>query len=124
MEGVFLEIVQGQVAKVKNDEGNYLYHTFWLLLRKADRIVVGSACFKDVPNDKREVEIGYGLGKDYEHKGYMTESVRAMCAWALRQPDISHVIAETEMDGPASENILKRCGFSLYRQAETRWWRL
>jgi len=122
MEGIFLEIVKHQVKKTADDETNYLYHTFWFLVRKTDRIVVGSADFKDVPDENGEVEIGYGLGKNFERNGYMTEAVKAMCKWALEQNGVSHVIAETDIDNPASQNILKRCGFSLYKQAGTYWW--
>lgn len=124
MTGVFLEIVKEQAEKTTADETNYLYHTFWFLIRKADRVVIGSADFKDVPDKNNEVEIGYGLGKQFERNGYMTEAVKAMCDWALQQPDTTHVIAETDADSPASQNILKRCGFSLYQQADTCWWRL
>ncbi len=59
--------------------GGSLWHTFWFLIRKTDRIVVGSVVFKDVSGTKQEVEIGYGLGKEFEHNGYMTEAVQAMC---------------------------------------------
>ena len=51
-------------------------------IRKSDNVVVGSADFKNVPDEKGQVEIGYGLGKAFEHEGYMTEAVRAMCSWA------------------------------------------
>lgn len=122
--GKFLEIVKGQVGKTMQDRAHYLYHTFWFLIRKTDKVVVGSADFKDVPDEKGEVEIGYGLGKGFEHNGYMTEAVQAMCGWALQQPGVAHVVAETEVDNPASQNILKRCGFSLCQQAGTLWWRL
>lgn len=124
MEGEFLEIVKGQFEKTKKDAANYLYHTFWLLIRKSDRVVVGSADFKDVPNQDNEVEIGYGLGKYYEHNGYMTEAVQAMCNWAMAQNNISHIIAETEIDNLQSQNLLKRCGFIKYMQHKTIWWRL
>lgn len=124
MQGVFLEIVKGQIDKAFADEANYLYHSFWFLMRKPDRVVVGTAALKDVPSTSGEVEIGYGLGKKFEHNGYMTEAVKAMCDWALEQNDIAHVIAETEVGNTASQNILKRCGFSCYRQADTYWWRL
>lgn len=124
MQDIFLEIVRGQMEETLADETNYLYHSFWLLIRKSDRVVIGSADFKDVPNANGEVEIGYGLGKEFEHNGYMTEAVKAMCDWALKQDGIVHVIAETDIDSPGSQNILKRCGFSLYRQADTCWWRL
>jgi len=124
MEGMFLDIVKGQLEITEKDEVNYLYHTFWFLIRKSDRIVIGSADFKDAPNDDNEVEIGYGLGKDFEHNGYMTEAVQAMCNWAMAQDNVSHVIAETDIDSPQSQNILKRCGFVQYKQDATLWWRL
>ena len=124
LEDVFLEIVRGQAEKAAGDEGSYLYHTFWLLARKTDRTVVGSVCFKDAPDPKGDVEIGYGLGKAFEHQGYMTEAVQAMCDWALRQRGVSCVIAETQTDHLPSQNLLKRCVFTLYRQGETWWWRL
>ncbi|GHT02248.1 hypothetical protein FACS189440_09550 [Bacteroidia bacterium] len=66
MTGYFLDIVKSQLEITIHDEINYLYHSFWFIIRKTDRIVVGSADFKDVPNENKEVEIGYGLGKNYE----------------------------------------------------------
>lgn len=124
LSGFFLDIVKGQAAKTTQDPENHLFHTFWFLLRKKDRVVVGLADFKDTPTAQGEVEIGYGLGREFENKGYMTEAVQALCHWVLQQPRVSHVIAETDIDSPASQAILKRCGFSLYKQAETFWWRL
>jgi len=124
IEGFFKEIIKGQLLITEKDEKNYLYHTFWLILRKSDRVVVGSIDFKDVPNENHEVEIGYGLGKEFEHNGYMTETVEAFCKWASCQKEIDRVIAETDIDGFASQNILKRCGFDLYKKSDTLWWEL
>lgn len=124
MEGVFSDIVKGQLQITAADEPHYLFHTFWFLVRKAERVVVGSADFKNVPDAAGETEIGYGLGKEFEHHGYMTEAVRAMCQWAMKQESVSHVIAETELDGVQSQRILERCGFCLYRQGGTLWWKL
>ncbi|MPN27820.1 hypothetical protein SDC9_175254 [bioreactor metagenome] len=124
MEGFFLDIVKGQLAITEQDPENYLWHSFWLILRRSDRIVVGSADFKDVPNEAGEVEIGYGLGKPFEHSGYMTETVNAMCTWAMQQSGVSHVIAETDLDGLASQRVLQRCGFHEYLRGDTVWWQL
>lgn len=123
MEGIFKEIVSGQLEAVRGDSGNYLWHSFWLLIRKADRTVVGAADFKAPPNENGEVELGYGLGKDFEHTGYMTETVRAMCEWARKQIGVKHIIAETDTDGFASQRVLERCGFKEYFSGETKWWR-
>ena len=124
MEGSFLNIVKNQYEIAKKDIDNYLWHSFFLLIRKKDRVVVGSADFKHIPNENGEVEIGYGLGKEFEHNGYMTEAVQAMCKWALKQENVSHIIAETDIDGFASQRILQRCGFVEKRREETIWWQL
>mgnify|MGYP000016746906 FL=1 len=124
MEGLFREIVCGQVEKAQKDPDNYLWHTFWFIVKKSDNCVVGSIDFKDMPDSGGEVEIGYGLGRDFEHNGYMTESVQAFCDWALEQDGVKHVIAETDVDGISSQKILKRCGFKEYARNNTVWWRL
>lgn len=66
MQGIFHQIVKEQLTAAENDPDNYVWHSFWFLIRKEDRTVVGSADFKDIPNADREVEIGYGLGKRFE----------------------------------------------------------
>lgn len=124
MEGFFLEIVKGQYEMTLKDPSNYLWHSFFFLIRKEDRVVVGSADFKDIPNENGEVEIGYGLGKEFEHNGYMTEAAKAMCDWAFKQDGVTSVIAETDLEGLASQKILESCGFKKDRCGETLWWRL
>lgn len=44
-----------------------------------------------------------------------------MCEFALRRYDISTVIAQTDVDGIASQRVLERCGFKIYKQEETMW---
>lgn len=124
MEGFFLEIVKGQLKRTEEDPENYFWYSFWLLIRKTDRVVLGSADFKNSWNENGEVEIGYGLGADFEHKGYMTEAVKSMCDWALEQDGVCSVIAETYRDNLASQRILERCGFKRYKEGETIWWGL
>ncbi|MCI2058777.1 MAG: GNAT family N-acetyltransferase [Oscillibacter sp.] len=123
MEGHFLEIIRGQLLITEADPLNYPWHSFWLLIRKEDRTVVGSADFKDIPGKNGETEIGYGLGKMFEHNGYMTEAVAAMCRWAAGQEGVRAVIAETMTDNLASQQVLKRCGFVEYQREKAVWWR-
>lgn len=124
LTGEFLDIVQGQLETVERDEANTLFHTFWFFIRKEDGAVVGSADFKNVPDQNGEVEIGYGLGEKYRGNGYMTEGVAAMCHWALHEAGVKHVIAETERDNLPSQRVLERCGFRQYWQGNTLWWKL
>ena len=124
MEGFFRTIVEKQATITEENSKEYFWHSFWFLIRKNDRTVVGSADFKRPPDENGEVEIGYGLGKEFEHNGYMTEAVRAMCAWAKVQPEVKYIIAETEPENIRSQNILRRCGFEETSRDESIWWRL
>lgn len=55
LEGLFLDIVKGQLKKAENDVENYVWFSFWLLVRKIDRTAVGSADFKDSPDANGEI---------------------------------------------------------------------
>ena len=101
-----------------------MWLTFWLIVKKDDNIAVGMIDFKNIPNENREVEIGYGLGKTHEHLGYMTEAVEAFCAWGKMQASVNHIIAETEIDNFSSQRVLQRNGFIEYFRDKTIWWKL
>lgn len=122
LEGHFLDIVKAQQKITAEDPENFCFHSFWMIVRKSDRVVVGSADFKAPPDADGRTEIGYGLGKEFEKNGYMTETVAAMCEWAAEKGGVSHVIAETEKDNLPSQNILLRCGFRKYAEEDTYWW--
>lgn len=124
LSGEFRRIVGAQHAVAARDAGHYLFYTFWLLIESAGKAVVGSACFKGVPNADGEIEIGYGLEQGCEKQGYMTEAVRALCAWAGQQPGVLHVIAETDADNLASQRVLQRAGFRPAVPGSAQWWRL
>lgn len=103
----YLEMLQGCV----NDPENRQWHAVWLMeLKEAPGIVVGDFSFKGLNADGM-VEIGYGLRDGCCGKGYMTEAVRTVCAWALAQPFVTRVEAETEPDNTASQRVLAACGF-------------
>jgi RimJ/RimL family protein N-acetyltransferase len=123
-EGWFLNIINNQISIIEKDPENYIFHSFWFIIRKEDKIVVGSMDFKNIPNESKEVEIGYGLDKKYEHNGYMTEAVKAFCKMALKDERIETIIAETEIENIASYKVLERCGFKKYEEKETLWWKL
>lgn len=121
-EGWFRKIVEGQLAVTRGDPGRYMWHSFFMLLRREDRALIGAADFKAPPDERGEVEIGYGLAPAFQGRGYMTETVRALCRWAAGQ-GARAVLAETEGDNPASQRVLTRCGFREISRESTIWWR-
>ena len=106
------------------EAGESPYRTVWMLVQREEGVIIGSAGFKGGPDEKGEVEIRYAMGKDYRRRGYMTEAVKAICCWALEQPEVAHITAETDLVSYPSQRILERLGFQKYREEETLWWRL
>ena len=85
------------------------WYAMWMIeLRDGPHI--GDLCFKGLDADGA-VEIGYGILEEYQGQGYATEAVGAAVNWALRQPGVTRVEAETDPDNRASQRVLETCGF-------------
>ena len=65
------------------------------------------------PPQAGTVQMGYSVLPQFQRKGYATELAAALVAWALGQPDVSIVAAETEWANPASVRVLEKAGFTL-----------
>ena len=76
--------------------------------RKNTGELVGDLCFK---GPSAQPEIGYGMIEAFWGRGYATESAGAMCRWALAQPGVTAVEAETAPDNAASIRVLAKLGF-------------
>ena len=87
-----------------------LWHALWMIERK-DGTHVGELSFKGF-NADGSVEIGYGISAPFRGHGYATEAVAAAVAWALRQPGVTRVEAETSPGNAASLRVLEKCAFT------------
>ncbi|HTM08347.1 MAG TPA: GNAT family N-acetyltransferase [Verrucomicrobiae bacterium] len=96
------------------DEGKALQ---WVILRKDDEALLGMIGGRI---DGHKVELGYVLAKAYWNKGYMTEAVRAVIDWALREPDIFRVWAVCDIENPASARVMEKVGMK--REGVLRRW--
>ena len=85
------------------------WYAIWMIELK-DGTHIGELCFKGI-DSTGSVEIGYGVSGKYEGHGYATEAVAAVVTWALQQPDVTRVEAETEPENIASQRVLEKCGF-------------
>jgi RimJ/RimL family protein N-acetyltransferase len=111
-------------------ENDHLWLTYWLVVvdSLADDGLFGAGLlgFKGCPDRNGEVEIGYGIDPDYQNKGYTTEAVRAMIAWAFQDPQCKSVIApNTQRTNLASNRVLAKVGMRIYREtADALFWRI
>ena len=85
------------------------WYAMWMIDLR-DGTHIGDLCFKGLGADGA-VEIGYGILEEYRGKGYAAEAVEAAVNWAMKQPAVARVEAETEPDNRASQRVLEKCGF-------------
>lgn len=101
----------------RKDPENDLWAIPWEMILKSNHTPIGDLCFKGAPQ-KGTVELGYGLEKEYEGQGLMTEAVGAMLDWAFAQENVYAVEAETAPDNLASQRILEKHKFVPCGQGE------
>jgi ribosomal-protein-alanine N-acetyltransferase len=65
----------------------------WLIVDRESGDAVGSVAFGGPVNQEGAVLVGYAMYPQYEGRGYATEAVRAMIAWAFAQPGVREVRA-------------------------------
>ena len=85
------------------------WYAMWMI-ELLDGTHIGDLCFKGLCVDGM-VEIGYGILEEYQNRGYATEAVDAAAVWALKQPAVSRVEAETDPENRVSQKVLEKTGF-------------
>ncbi len=95
----------------------------WLVHRKDTGAIIGDAGFKGNPDDGRTVDIGYGFLPHQWGRGYATEAVQALIAWASAH-GAARITAQTLPDNAASIRVLHKNGFQKYAEAAHVYWQL
>ncbi|WNI14207.1 GNAT family N-acetyltransferase [Actinacidiphila sp. ITFR-21] len=113
IDGVPGEGTVGAATMTVATAGAGVYRPGWGLFaitRTEDGTAVGGAGFHGPP-DRGAVEIGYDLSESARGAGWATDAARALCQWALAQPNVMVVLATTEPRNSASQAVLERVGF-------------
>lgn len=95
-----------------------LWYTFWLVVTGAEGRGAGLVGFKGEPDERGEVEIGYGIDPAYRNRGYITEAVNALIAWAFQDPACRSILADTLKDNVASNRVLAKAGMEIYHETD------
>jgi RimJ/RimL family protein N-acetyltransferase len=96
-------------------EGNVVFPTdaepwgLYVVVEKSSGLSIGGIGFKSTPNERGEVEIGYGICDSCQGRGVATEVVIAVCEFARAGARV--VLAETERANVASQRVLEKAGF-------------
>lgn len=91
---------------------------FWVITLKYNGLIVGDTGFKGLPDEKGEVEIGYGLTPSHRNVGYATEAVRALIEWGFSDERVNKVRADCLLNNNASVKVLEKLGMKVIQKDE------
>jgi RimJ/RimL family protein N-acetyltransferase len=80
----------------------------WWIVNEGE--VVGLCSVIRVPREG-DVHIGYGIAPTRQGRGFATEAVSRILAWARSDPRVAQISAETGVENIASQRVLERNGF-------------
>ncbi len=99
------------IPRVMKHQDNYIFYTLWIIILHEKNQVIGDLVFFGHRNQDGELEIGYGIFKEFENNGYMTEAIAGMIEWIKKQNCFLAIIASTESNNIASQRVLKKNKF-------------
>jgi [ribosomal protein S5]-alanine N-acetyltransferase len=82
-----------------------------IVLREGDRPVIGTINFHGPPDERGMLEVGYSLLPQFRGRGYAIEAVRALLAWAGRDPIVRVFRASVSPDNERSLHLIGKLGF-------------
>lgn len=82
-----------------------------LIVTRKRPTLIGEIGFKSPPGPTGTVDVGYSILPAFRGRGFATEATRAAVGWAIGEPGVERVTADTLLDNLASQRVLAACGF-------------
>lgn len=115
-----LPIINNSLEKDKLPSG---FET-WMIINKSNMLVIGDIGFHGKPNEKGEVEVGYGLVEQERGKGFGFEALSAIMNWLDSQESAKIIKADCLIDNKPSARILEKVGMKeTHRDNELIYWK-
>ena len=90
------------------------WHLLWEIIAPGHRQRIGGILFKGPPDERGQVEIGYGIDPAFRGKGYASEAMEAAIQWAFAN-GAQTVIAKINPGNDASRRVLEKVGMRQYQ---------
>ena len=94
------------IPNFKKDKESSLFYSFFILIEKASKQIVGEIGCHGKPTENGDIEIGYSTQPTHQNKRFMTEAVSAFCSYFIALNQVKTIIAETDIINIPSQKIL------------------
>lgn len=102
--------VTKQVAEswVKGYDQENFY--LWMIELKENGQPIGSISVVNMDDRVEKAEIGYCIGRNWWHKGIMTEALRAVMDFLFDDVGVNRIEARHDPRNPHSGGVMRKCG--------------
>lgn len=83
----------------------------WGMFTHSNGEFIGGCLLRPFHGDPNVFEIGYSLNRQHWGQGLATEMVEALVAYGFATPNITAIVACTELPNVASQRVLEKAGF-------------
>lgn len=99
------KLLSGWIAEYEKDE---YYH--WMIVLKDLNEPIGSIIARGYDEQIESIEIGYCIGKNWWHKGLMTEALHAVIEFLFTQVGVNRITSRHDPNNPHSGAVMRKCG--------------
>jgi len=105
------EMIQQEPESWTSKNKEYLFHTFWLMIIKETKTIVGQFVFNGRPNEIGEVEIFFMVEEPHRRNGFSTEAMLEILRWGCKTKLFKKVYIEADYNNKAAMASLHKLGF-------------
>lgn len=103
-----VEIFIDKISKQINEPGTWFQ---FVIIEKKTQKIVGDLGIHFFDSENKQVEIGCTLNKDFQHKGYATESVIRGIDYLFKELKKHRIITSIDPGNKRSIRLVERIGF-------------
>lgn len=83
----------------------------FVLKEKDNHTLIGLVYLKNLDWNKKQGELAYCIGYQVEGKGYMTQTIKTITEWALKELELKTLQIITHKTNAASVRVAEKCGY-------------
>ena len=116
----YLDIAQADdfMQRIEQDMKNNKSLT-WAMFLSATGHSIGTICFWNLSDDKKDAELGYDLLPDYWGQSYVLEAILAVLDFGFKHCGFDNIYAYPRSVHTASCRVLEKTGFRFVKEVDT-----
>jgi len=103
-----VEVFIGNISQQINEPDTWFQ---FVIIEKESQNIVGDLGIHFIDSENKQAEIGCTLNKDFQNKGYATESVKRLIDYLFNELNKHRIIASIDPDNKNSIRLVERIGF-------------